>query len=273
MSTSNAFVAKAFSVGAVLRTSWAVLRRLWLPFLGIQILSNVATTLILQSFIADRLQYQMAMINWRAMALLAIIAAFFTLLSAMFCTAVISICIGHHLDGQPLRIVAAIAGAAKSLHRLIAILLIILAALTSVVALMVPLVLRSGTSQIEMVALLLSLATAPVMALVCIFFVAVPACVVERAGPLRSFKLSRRLTAGHRWAILVLIVIVHIIPVLINLALALGLDTISELGVTILQTEITAVLDTITAVIVAVAYFQLRAAKDGNDLGPIAQVF
>ena len=61
----------------------------------------------------------------------------------------------------------------------------------------------------------------PGLVLIVMFWVAVPALIVERRGILESFRRSRELTAGHRWS--VFLVFVSEILVTIVLASVLGI--------------------------------------------------
>ena len=119
-----------------------------------------------------------------------------------------------------------------------------------------------------------SLLIIPDLILYTMWFVALPACVVERLGPWSSLRRSRELTKGHRWK-------------LFGLALLL---IIGGFGSPFLQFALTAVdADAIVALIgrliwnglwvsfastvVAVAYHDLRVAKEGVDIDQIAGVF
>ncbi len=105
-------------------------------------------------------------------------------------------------------------------------------------------------------------------------FVALPVCVVERLGPVASLKRSAALTKGHRWAVfgvfLVIVVASIIGNVLVSAVLGLALGPlVARLGLF----AWTAVISSFNAVVVIVAYHDLRVLKDGMDIDRIAAVF
>src|SRR5215467_12353402 len=125
-----------------------------------------------------------------------------------------------------------------------------------------------------LISLRFSLLIIPGLILYTMWFVAFPAYVVERLGPWSSLRRSRELTKGHRWK-------------LFGLALLL---IIGGFGSPFLQFALTAVdADAIVALIgrliwnglwvsfastvVAVAYHDLRVAKEGVDIDQIAGAF
>jgi hypothetical protein len=105
------------------------------------------------------------------------------------------------------------------------------------------------------------------------WFVALPACVVERLGLGTSLLRSRDLTKGHRWKIfglVLLLLLLSLVSPLLTLALpAVGGETLAIVGSLIW----TAIEGAISSVIIAVTYHDLRAAKEGIDLEQIAAVF
>jgi hypothetical protein len=123
------------------------------------------------------------------------------------------------------------------------------------------------------------------------WLVATPACVVERLGPFRSLGRSRALTKGHRWKLLGLLLAV-LIPALIvagvtgavmaslgigvNLLIGMFFDLTrsqSTISAQIVRLVWTAVWTAFYAILVAVAYHDLRVAKEGADTRTIAAVF
>jgi hypothetical protein len=131
----------------------------------------------------------------------------------------------------------------------------------------------------------------PILILFLIWFVAMPVCVLEQLGPFRSLGRSRALTKGHRWKIFwlmlatlipALIVAGIITAVLARLGIAVNLriglffgvsgtpNTIASQVVSLIWT---AILTAFYAILVAVAYHDLRVAKEGVDVEQIAAVF
>lgn len=114
----------------------------------------------------------------------------------------------------------------------------------------------------------------PGIILMVMWYVAVPACVVEHTGPVRSLARSRELTKGYRWKIFALIVIVYLVTIIGNnlleaVAMAFG-GVAGYIGATIIWQGVAGGFG---AVLVAVAYYYLRVAKEGVDVDQIASVF
>jgi hypothetical protein len=131
----------------------------------------------------------------------------------------------------------------------------------------------------------------PFVALYLMWFVAMPACVLERLGPVRSMGRSRALTKGRRWKIFGLILVI-LIPALIvagvitavmaklgigvNLRIGVFFDlnrTPNTVAAEVVSLIWTAIWTAFYAILVAVAYHDLRVAKEGVDTEQIAAVF
>jgi hypothetical protein len=131
----------------------------------------------------------------------------------------------------------------------------------------------------------------PLVILFLMWFVATPACVVERRGAVRSLGRSRELTKGHRWKIFGLILVAlipaSIVAGVITFVLAtLGMGVVLRIGIffdlsrsmnTVVAQVVsliwTALWTAFYAILVAVAYHDLRVAKEGVDTEQIAAVF
>lgn len=114
----------------------------------------------------------------------------------------------------------------------------------------------------------------PGVMVACAFYVAVPACVIERVGPRASLKRSAELTRGHRWGVFGLVILVAVGTVILAGALAaLG----AVIGGAVLAAIFTFVAEVVVeafgAVATAVVYHDLRVAKEGVDIDQIASVF
>jgi hypothetical protein len=107
-----------------------------------------------------------------------------------------------------------------------------------------------------------------------IMCVAIPACIVERLGPVESIERSSYLSRGYRWPIFGAFFALGIAEIIAG-ALITGLTKGSEL--VWLDPAITAVWNTLVTayqtVLVAIIYHDLRVVKDGIDLEHIASVF
>jgi uncharacterized membrane protein len=114
----------------------------------------------------------------------------------------------------------------------------------------------------------------PGLILFTMWWVATPACVVERLGPIRSLGRSRQLTKGYRWRIFGLILLLILISAVVGIVLVLGVaaigGTIAAAIASLIWSGAWAAFYAIAAV---VAYHDLRVAKEGVDTEQIAAVF
>jgi len=113
----------------------------------------------------------------------------------------------------------------------------------------------------------------PGLILFSMFYVSPPACVVEGLGPIQSMRRSAALTKGHRWKIfgiwLVLWLISLIVGAVLLTTLTLGGRVIAVIG----QAAWNTLMGAYQSIVVAVAYHDLRVAKEGVDIEHIASVF
>jgi hypothetical protein len=108
----------------------------------------------------------------------------------------------------------------------------------------------------------------------CMFYVAVPVCVIEKPGVFASLGRSRALTKGYRWQIFGLVLVVGVVSALVSgviqlLFAKLGGGIASVIAVFAWQVVITA----FGSILIAVVYHDLRVAKEGVDTDKIAAVF
>jgi hypothetical protein len=122
----------------------------------------------------------------------------------------------------------------------------------------------------SVVASAVSAAALPVIAaffLATMWFVAMPACVVERTGPFASLGRSRRLTKGCRWPIfgifLATMIAEVIVATLTQQAVALPGGAIVVLVVRVIWYGVR---NTVNATVAAAAYRELRLAKEGDQV-------
>jgi uncharacterized membrane protein len=106
------------------------------------------------------------------------------------------------------------------------------------------------------------------------WFVALPICVVERLGPVKSLGRSQQLTKGHRWKIFGLLLLLMIFSAIVTgtvefVLYAAGGDIVALIGKLI----VTALWAAFSSVVIAVTYHDLRVAKEGIDIEQIAAVF
>jgi len=103
----------------------------------------------------------------------------------------------------------------------------------------------------------------PGLILYAMWFVAVPACVVERLGPWTSLRRSRDLTKGHRWKLCGL----ALLPIIPSLGITFGLATAAGPVVgPIIGWFCTGIWAAFAAVVGAVTYHDLRVNKDIDQI-------
>jgi uncharacterized membrane protein len=110
----------------------------------------------------------------------------------------------------------------------------------------------------------------------CALYVAMPASVIEKPGVMGALKRSAELTKGFRgqiFGVLVILIAVNYAISRVEQA-AFTLNTIANIKTYLLVNCATSiVVGTLGSVISAVAYFQLRADKDGTSAHDLAKVF
>jgi hypothetical protein len=114
----------------------------------------------------------------------------------------------------------------------------------------------------------------PGLIVMTMLFVATPACVVERLGPIKSLGRSAQLTKGHRWKVFGLwfLTIIGggiIQAILVGLASMIGGYALELL----VQFVAGAIWSAFYAILAVVTYHDLRVAKEGVDTDQIAAVF
>jgi hypothetical protein len=124
---------------------------------------------------------------------------------------------------------------------------------------------------------LLLLTPIPIAVIVTVYFVTTPACVVEERGPFGSMGRSAQLTKRHRWRIFGLELLLMALLLITGILIGLLNWALSAIGGPLLAI-ISGVLWNIVwvayyAVMVAVAYHDLRVAKEGIDIEQVASVF
>src|SRR5262249_18470877 len=104
----------------------------------------------------------------------------------------------------------------------------------------------------------------PAFIVITMVFVAIPACVVERLGPLKSIGRSAQLTKGHRWKIFGLLFATLIAAVIAGGVLGVSAIAIGGLtGGIVVRYLWDTVWSAFYAVLVVVTYHDLRVAKEG----------
>jgi hypothetical protein len=112
----------------------------------------------------------------------------------------------------------------------------------------------------------------PGIIVVAAYYVALPACVVERIGPFKSMGRSLNLTRGHRWKIFGIMVVMFVANAIAG-GVALGVAAGGSFAGLAVQLMVTAILGAFSAVLVLVTYHDLRVAKEGVATDRLAAVF
>ncbi len=241
---ASRYAAGEFRVGRVLSRTFSVLSRNLLPFCVVTAIAYLPFLLIL----GERGQ---RMAPGRAALLVFLILLLWMVLYALS-EAIVLFGAFEDMRGRPVNIMAS---ARVGLSRLLAVMgVAILVGLFTVLA-----------------AFLLVI---PAFIVMTMLFVAMPACVVERLGPMQSLRRSRELSKGQRWKIFGLWFLVAIIVAIgSNLATLVG-SRIGGVGFSLLLDLIwNALAGAFNAIMVVVAYHDLRVAKEGVDTDQIASVF
>ena len=106
------------------------------------------------------------------------------------------------------------------------------------------------------------------------WYLAAPACVVERLGPRDSMRRSAQLTEGHRWKVFGGIVLLVIGSTIASQTITASFTVMGGAMLGLVGTLISgAISGAVTAIFVVVAYYELRVAKEGIDIDEIAAVF
>lgn len=233
-----------FRVGRVLSRTFSVLSRNLLPFCVVTAIAYLPTLV----FLAEKDQHAS---TGRAALLLGLSSLLGIALNALS-EAIVLFGAFEDMRGRPVNLMASVQVALSRLFPVLGVALLV-ALFTGIAA----------------VLLLI-----PAFIVMTMLFVAMPACIVEQLRPMQSLRRSRELTKGHRWAIFGLWFLVAIIIAIgSNLAGLIG-SLIGGLGLSLLLNLIWGALaGAFNAIMVVVAYHDLRVAKEGVDTDKIASVF
>ena len=119
----------------------------------------------------------------------------------------------------------------------------------------------------------------PGIILALMWWVYVPAIVVEGKGIMESFGRSRELTRGHRWHILGLVIVILVLILAVGWIVDKIVGGIISASVDpaffqiIAGYVVNSLIAAFGAILVAVGYYYLRAEKEGVDANEIANVF
>jgi hypothetical protein len=113
----------------------------------------------------------------------------------------------------------------------------------------------------------------PGVILLCVWWVVVPACIVEDLGPIQSLSRSAELTRGYRWKVFGLFVLLTVINgiggKMVDLVFGLAGDVVAGIGSLCWFVAWTA----FSNCVLIMTYHDLRVAKEGIDTEQIASIF
>jgi hypothetical protein len=107
-----------------------------------------------------------------------------------------------------------------------------------------------------------------------IWYVAIPACLVERLGPIQSLRRSAALSKGHRWKLFGIILLVFITFALaLGVVVAITAITGSHVAVTVIKSLAQTLGYAATTIFAVVIFYDLRVMREGHGADRIAGVF
>ncbi len=112
----------------------------------------------------------------------------------------------------------------------------------------------------------------PGLILMTMWWVAVPAAVIERTGVINSLRRSAELTRGYRWKVFGVIIVIYIGQLVLD-ALTHFILAAAPIFSLVVSFLITVAFTAYFAVVTAVCYHDLRVLKDGVGTDEIARVF
>jgi len=133
-----------------------------------------------------------------------------------------------------------------------------------------------GVSIVTGIAVVLGLVAliVPGIIILCMLYVAVPACVIEKLGVGKSLSRSSALTRGYRWPIFGIILLTIVGSAVVSYLVTRILGMIGgAIAVILFGFGWQVVTTAFSAVLSAVIYHDLRVAKEGVDVSKLANVF
>lgn len=116
----------------------------------------------------------------------------------------------------------------------------------------------------------------PGIYLECIWYVAIPVCVVERLGPVKSIQRSRELVQGNGWSVFALVATMFVIEFAYNFAVKTATDKVNVDNAVYLALLIAifgAAFEALGGVLKVATYHDLRVIKEGASSDELAEVF
>lgn len=124
------------------------------------------------------------------------------------------------------------------------------------------------------------LCVVPGVIFMCSYYVAVPAVVAERTGPIQALYRSAEMTRGHRVQILLLVLVgfgvsmgLGLLSLTAEIPMAISPGTAADVLSWAIRVAVEVVQTVVLAVLPAVTYARLRGIRDGIDAESLASVF
>jgi len=237
------FAKGEFRLGRVLRVTFSVLSRYFPQFLAVTTVAYVPSLLVMQAMTAE--------ISQGTAVALSLVGALVALVFNMLSQAIVVHGALQHIRQRPVRLADSVrAGLDRALP---------------IIALAIIEVCLGAVALLALVF--------PALILVTMWAVTVPVCVVEQRGPVESLGRSSDLTKGHRWKIFGLLAPIFAVDLLVTSTLDM-LTGAASTGLVLLGTLAwNGVWGAFYAITFAVAYHDLRVAKEGVDIEQITAVF
>jgi hypothetical protein len=244
------YAERDFQVGAALSKAFTVLARNALPFGIIAVTAVLPLFLLRLMFLGQQIGVTVnnpSRLLWTALASLAM-----SIVLGAISQAIILYGAFEDMRGRPVNLISSIRFGGRRI--------------LSVLGVAVLFTLLTGLATLLLVI--------PGLIVFTMWYVAIPACVVEGTGPRKSLSRSAELTKGHRWKVFGMLTVFIIIDLLGNQLLVVA--AAKALGATVgLLTSLVwrACLGAFYPVLAVVTYHDLRVAKEGVDTDQIAAVF
>lgn len=113
----------------------------------------------------------------------------------------------------------------------------------------------------------------PGLIALCVWYVTIPACVVERLGATESMSRSSDLTAGYRWPIFGAALVVGIAEIAGTAAIGALLRPETLVAYVVVYFVWIALVRAYESVLATIIYHDLRVTKEGVDIEQLAAVF
>lgn len=240
-----------FRVGDVLARAWNIFTGNILFFLGITFFTYLAIGAAVGLFIAPFALAGALGDNWALLVVGAFLALILFLALNTIGEAVLLLGSFQRMRGEPLRVNEALRRAFARFFPLI------------------------GLGILWAVALMLCmlLFLVPGFILLCMWWVVIPACVVEGLGPLASFGRSAALTKGYRWKIFGLVAVLFLMngigSQIADLLFGMAGEVAKGVGALLWFVVWTAFWNCV----LIMTYHDLRVAKEGIDTEQLAAIF